>query len=207
MTIKAWGLDYQEVVSLAWLSYKGSKPRTKTYTFPNVGTKWTVTDVADGGDFHAITAKGGRSNQTVVALAGTDGLNDFDDNIIQGLTGCAVQYMQALNYVIEMSPDVVVGHSLGGGMASYVSIFCGKKCATVNPAPLNLNAINRVNIKAHGQLVVNYVVWGEVLGYMDDLSSSMDRVGRFCYVGSSGSIWNPISRHQITNLTGFVPPK
>ena len=73
-----------------------------------------------------------RPNHTVIAIAGTNGLNDWDDNLSFVTGGLSEQFQQAMTHVaktidasvkssgqnqIEPSTFSVTGHSLGGGIA------------------------------------------------------------------------------------------
>jgi hypothetical protein len=198
----AWGLKYTEVQSLTWLAYKGNGT-TGTYNFPNSGSNWTVINVFERGSFRAVLVQG---KKRVLSLSGTDDGGDWIDNIGQGLTGVSAQYLTALKVARSTAPDIVVGHSLGGGMASYVGIYGGKNAATINAAPLNINLASAIAMLRNGDLVINYVAPGEALELLDAASLSMRKVGKIIYVGSNGG-YDPVARHGIANLEGFVAPR
>ena len=198
----AWGLTYTEVQSLTWLAYKGNGT-TGNYNFPNSGSNWTVTNVFERGSFRAVLLQG---RKRVLSLSGTDDGGDWFDNISQGLTGISPQYLRALRVARSTAPEVVVGHSLGGGMASYVAIYGGRHAATINAAPLNINIASAIAMIRNNDLVINYVAPGEALEILDVGSLSMRKVGQVIHVGSNGG-FNPIARHGIANLEGFVAPQ
>lgn len=198
----AWGLRYEEVQSLTWLAYRGQGEAGR-WRFPNSGSEWTVEDPVVRGSFRAIVAHG---RMTVLSIAGTDDLGDWVDNVAQGTTGVSVQYLRAVHLANSKSPDVVVGHSLGGGMASYVAVYTRRRAATINPAPLNINLVSAAAIRRNGNLVINYVAPGEVLDLLDSGARSMSKVGTIHRVRSR-SAFNPLSRHSIANLEGFVMPE
>lgn len=199
----AWGLTYEEVMSLTWLAYKG-QGTSGTWTFPNAGSTWTIggSDVHEVGSFRAVLVSG---RKRVLSLSGTDDLGDWVDNVGQGVTGVSGQYIRALRLAGATAPDVVVGHSLGGGMASYCAIYGGRNAATINPAPLNVNIVSGVQMIRNGNRVVNYVVPREVLDLLDSAARSMRKVGRIVPVATTGG-FSPLSRHSIANLVGFVAP-
>lgn len=199
----AWGLKYEEVMSLTWLAYKG-RGTSGTWDFPNAGSTWTIGGggVFEHGSFRAVLITG---RKRILSLSGTDDAGDWVDNIGQGLTGVSGQYLRALRLARAMSPDIVVGHSLGGGMASYCAIYGGRQAATINPAPLNINPVSGIAMLRHNGLVVNYVVPGEVLDILDGTMINMRKVGKTINVSSTGG-FNPIARHSIANLVGFVEP-
>ncbi len=199
----AWGLSYQEIMGLCWLSYKGNPegggPKQGAWIID--GKQWNVDNVIIEGSFAAIVARGSRS---VLALAGTDDAMDWVDNISQGLLGVSNQYVKAVRYAKRYQPDVVVGHSLGGGMASYTSIYADMKAATINAAPLNINPVSGIQILRRRRNVINYVVPGEVLHIMDRAMPTMTKIGTTHRVGSGGG--GPVEKHLIKNLDGFVEP-
>ncbi len=197
----AWGLTYEEVVGLTWLAYKG-QGTPGTWNFPNAGSTWDLVNVFEQGSFRAVLIKG---KKTVLSFSGTDDLADWGDNIGQGLTGVSVQYIRALRTARATASDVVVGHSLGGGLASYVAIYGGRQAATVNPAPLNINPISGIGMLKNNDLVINYVAPGEALDILDAAMINMRRVGKIYNVNSNGG-WSPVARHLLQNLTGFVAP-
>lgn len=199
----AWGLRYEEVQSLTWLAYKG-QGTPGTWNFPNTGTTWQLTRVFERGSFRAVLCTG---SKTVLSFSGTDDAGDWVDNIGQGVTGISGQYLHALRVARSTAPEVVVGHSLGGGLASYCAVYGGYPAATINPAALNTNIVSAVAMLRNGSLVINYVASGEVLDLLDIAAPNMRRVGIIHRVGSSGSWFNPIARHGIANLDGFQTPE
>lgn len=201
----AWGLTYQDVVSLCWLAYGGQGIEGK-WKFPS-GSIWELTTVIEPLNFRAVVVKS-PTGKKILSFSGTDSgpSPDWIDNIQQGLTGMSWQYAFAAGVGIAQNPDVVVGHSLGGGLATYVGIHQGRNTATINPAPLNLLGQNGGNVLGRvlfSSKVVNYVVKGEALDLLDILPN-MDRPGAIYYVPSNGS--NPVQKHLLNNLTGFAAP-
>jgi len=170
----AWGLKYEEVQSLTWLACKG-RGTAGNWSFPNSGGTWTVANVYEKGSFRAVLVKG---RKTVLSISGTDDAGDWVDNAGQGLGGVSGQYLYALKLAKSTAPDIVVGHSLGGGMASYCAIYGGRLAATINPAPLNINIVSGIAMLKNGNLVINYVVGGEILDILDSAMLNMKKVGR-----------------------------
>jgi hypothetical protein len=191
-----------EVVSLTWLAYKG-QGTPGNWNFPTTGSTWTLTNVFERGSFRAVLVR--NSERTVLSFSGTDDKADWLDNIGQGLTGISGQYAYALYIARTNAADTVVGHSLGGGLASYVAIYGGKQCATVNPAPLNINLASSIGMIRNGNLVINYVAAGEALDLLDAAMVNMRRPGKIYNVPSSGGL-NPVNRHLLNYLVGFTPP-
>ena len=198
----AWGLDYEEVQGLCWLAYKGCGTKG-LYQFSN-GNRWEVTEVIEVGGFRAVLVKG--KDRTVLSFAGTDmtEIEDWLNNFMQGVTGISPYYALALSLASSRPADVVVGHSLGGGLASYCAIYCGKFAATINPAPLNINLISALPILLRNNLVVNYEAIGQALHYLDLIAPNMTKVGRIIWVATNGS--NMIEKHLLDHLVGFTTP-
>src|SRR5687768_10037455 len=200
----AWGLDYEEVQGLCWLPYEGCGIKG-LYEFSN-GSRWEVTEVIEQGGFRAVMVKG--KGKTILSFAGSGmQIEDWLNNFIQGLTGISQYYAFALSLANSRPADLVVGHSLGGGLASYCAVYCGIRAATINPAPLNINAISSIPIIIRDGLVINYAVVGEALYYLCLLTTPvapgipvspthppigpgaplMTRVGRIIWVASNGA--------------------
>lgn len=197
-----WGLDYEDVQGLCWLAYKSGGTKGH-YQFSN-GSQWEITEVKEVGGFRAVLVTG--KGKTILSFAGTDmpEIEDWLNNIMQGVTGVSPYYSIALSLATSLPADVVVGHSLGGGLASYCAIYCGKSAATINPAPLNINHISGIPIIARNQLVVNYEAVGQALHYLDLIALNMTKVGRIIKVASNGS--NMIKKHLLDHLVGFTAP-
>ena len=198
-TPDAWGLSFPEVMGLTWLAYKGNGMVGRWNI--NGGT-WNVRSVYEQGSFRAVLVEG-RDN--VLSFSGTDDGGDWVDNVGQGVAGASGQYIHALRLALQTSANIVVGHSLGGGLAAYCGIYARKRAATINPAPLNINLASLVGMAANQNLVINYVAPGEVLQLLNSVAPNMCLVGRRYSVPSSGG-FNPIMRHSISNLDGFVAP-
>lgn len=196
----AWGLKYEEVVGLTWLAYNG-QGNIGRWRFPNAGSVWNITKVYQVLNFRAVLVEG---PSRVLSFSGTDQLMDWSDNIQQGLTGYSPQYMGALGVASNARPEIVVGHSLGGGLASYVGIYQGRKVATVNPAALNINPVSGIPMVINNGKVVNYVVRGEALDLLDRYAPNMRRIGTIHYVPSVGS--DAVAKHLLPNLSGFTAP-
>lgn len=196
----AWGLKYEEIVGLSWLAYNG-QGIVGRWRFPNAGSVWNLTRVYQVLSFRAVLIEG---EKKILSFSGTDEGLDWLDNVQQGLTGLSAQYLGALGLASRVNPDIVIGHSLGGGLASYVGIYQGRQTATVNPAPLNINPVSGLPIIIRGGKVVNYVVLGEALDLLDKAAFNMTRVGTIHYVPSTGT--SPVAKHLLNNLNGFVAP-
>lgn len=220
----AWGLDYEDVQGLCCLSYEAIEG---LYEFSN-GSQWKVTKVIEIGGFRAVLVTG--KERTILSFAGSGmQIEDWLNNFMQGLVGISPYYARALSVAGSHPADVIVGHSLGGGLASYCSVYLGKRSATINPAPLNINDISKIPILIRNGLVINYAVVGEALYYLCQLTTPvapgipispthpipipipgipqaplMTRVGRINWVASNGS--NMFAKHLLQHLVGFTEP-
>lgn len=199
----AWGLSYEDVIGLSWMAYAGQGTRGR---WRMASGTWEITNVLEEGSYRAVTvmSPGGKK---VLSFAGTDDIMDWGDNVEQGLIGFSPQYMLARVHALFVNPDIVTGHSLGGGLASYAAINNFIEAATINPAPLNLTGILGTNILprlVNSGKVINYVVPGEALDILDNVAPNMRRVGTIHNVSSGGS--SPIDKHLIPNLTAFRAP-
>jgi len=198
----AWGLDYEDVQGLCWLAYKGCGTKG-LYQFSNKSI-WDVTEVIEIGEMRAVVVKG--KEKTVLSFSGTDltSIEDWLNNFMQGLGGISPYYKHALSLARSRPCDIVVGHSLGGGLASYCSIFLGKKSVTINSAPLHINLVSGIPMLARKHLVFNYEATGEALYYLDLVRLNLTKVGRVTWVASTGS--HMFNKHLLDYLVGFTTP-
>lgn len=203
----AWGLEYEDIMALCWLAYIDSVRNVPNpygaWTFSN-GSSWNLKEVLIEGSFRAVVVDG---KKRILSFCGTNPTEvaDWGNNLEQGLIGTSPQYRHALRMARAHAPEVVVGHSLGGGLASYCAVHNGNYAATINPAPLNINLVSAVRMLRNRNKVVNYVATGEFLDILDAAAISMSRVGTIHRVSSNGG-FNPIARHGIDNLVGFTAP-
>ncbi|VVH51375.1 hypothetical protein BPUTSESOX_254, partial [uncultured Gammaproteobacteria bacterium] len=91
-------------------------------------------------------------NHTVIAIAGTNGLNDWDDNVSFITGGLSEQFQQALTYAAQTIDAAVknseradtadktfsvTGHSLGGGIAQIIAYTFGLNGTTLDAPGAN----------------------------------------------------------------------
>jgi hypothetical protein len=195
----AWGLSFQEVMGLAWLAYKGHGA-VGTWTIDC--KTWTLRQIFQDGSFRAVLIEG---EFVVLSFSGTDDRGDWYDNVSQGVVGMSSQYFRALRLARSVAPNIVLGHSLGGGLASYCGIYSGRPAITLNPAPLNINPASLAGMIRNKGWIINYIAPGEILQMMDAAMPLMGVVGQIYNIASTGG-WNPVKRHQIKHMTGFKEP-
>ena len=133
-------------------------------------------------------------NGYMLAFRGTDQLMDWPGNIKQGVGLKASQYEQAIKlaeqvYMATGGNVIMVGHSLGGGLASAGSYATGARAVTFNAAGLH----SRYRTGKPGDIRAHYIA-GDPLTRLQGLNPLMPRAAgtriRHRYQG-------PESRHSI----------
>jgi hypothetical protein len=190
-------LTFAEAKGTCEVAYDGE--RGDSFRFPD-GSTWSILNAVSDwmSGFKAVVASG--NGKTVLAFAGTDSLVDVAADIAQAFGGIPSQYREALLLTgIEMSRHgqlMLAGHSLGGGLAAYCSVYTRLRTYTVNPAPL----IGAVTLPAFGEnaQITNYVAQGgEVVSSSPGRNPGID-----VEVPSSGNIF---TRHSLSNVDPSVP--
>ena len=102
----------------------------------------------------------------VYAFAGTTNVQDWKENIEQGL-GHSEQYRTAVENAKELKQQLdgnitFVGHSLGGGLASAAAKAMGEDAITFNPAGLSGKTKDNLNLNKKADIEA-YIVKGEIL--------------------------------------------
>jgi hypothetical protein len=144
-----------EYALMAGASYISTRPEINQFPVPDgwVGTKHD--NPPDGGGFEAISfIQSGTtlatSTEIVISFAGTGpGLNtDWVANCAMATGGVSEQLRQAAQYYLDVkatNPGATIsftGHSLGGGIASLLSVFFGGQAVTFDQAPFRNSATN-----------------------------------------------------------------
>ena len=148
------------------------KDLLNVYGFDRIGEK-----INDRIGYRSVLFKNELSQEIVLSFAGTDDFPDVITDVWQGLLGGSEQYRIAVetyqNYSLQnRTPQHVVGHSLGGGLASTVSIVYGVKGTTFNGAGVHPNTVGLHNKTLDGAnaLINAYRVRGEFLSTLQDAS-------------------------------------
>lgn len=187
------GLQFSETKSSCYLASQGQEG--EVYQYPD-GSYWRVDDVTElDSGIRGVTLRqvvpdgnGGyvdnpNDDRVVVGFAGSNALDDWDDNIGQGLGFTPTQYDQALAYTNSVMTQAeangesvnLAGHSLGGGLAAYCSIETGLPATTINAAPLSGNKIpDDINFDDQ---ITQYYVGGESLTDLDNINPFDARPG------------------------------
>ncbi len=207
-------MTFMEVYSLCVNSYSNLQYGQE---LTGTGTKWTVQRVVENRGFMAYKIKK-EGGWTAMVFRGTDDPRDWVYNNIANALGSTrpPQYVSGDDLVSKWGAGcVLVGHSLGGGIATFASAFSGLPAVTIFPAPVIPSSLPDGGSKAD---VVNYVCHGEVLTeltmtdrsgniWRDLASDALDRalsgavhrrLGTDFWVESSGA--NPIDKHMLGNI-------
>ncbi|MCA9705232.1 MAG: hypothetical protein KDK70_05205, partial [Myxococcales bacterium] len=101
---------------------------------------------------------------------------------------------------------VLVGHSLGGGIASYAAAQHGTHAATIFPAPINPLWLGfpLPPWPAKGTTIQNYVCSGEILT-MAAWTPHMRRYGKDVWIESNAS--GPIDKHGLSEIKVPTPSR
>lgn len=189
--------DTKGTCHLAYDALKGER-----HSFPD-RVVWNVIDdfstTLTGFKAILIQPRDSTKDVTVLAFAGTDSILDGLVDAQQATGGIPAQYHQALALTIQKKSQYsnlyLIGHSLGGGLAAYSSVFTKIPASTVNPAPL-VGAISFRSLGANNQ-IINYISGGA-----EFVSSSPGRnPGRDVRVPGKGNFF---TRHMVANVNPSV---
>ena len=150
------------------------------------------------GSFYAVVFSYG--NQTIIAYRGTNGITgDLSSDIRLGLGLVEKnQFINALNFYNQYVADnmVLTGHSLGGGLANYVSVLTGTKAVTFNAPSTMVTAVSNYlgKVEADGLMGKNYTGLND--GLRTDYVNTNDWVGKVgvgdsrnnVHTGSNGNL-------------------
>jgi hypothetical protein len=207
-------LTFMEVYKLCLRSYDNLNPGQ---VLDEEGGKWKVESEFEVGAFAAYVIKK-EGGWHALVFRGTDDKTDWlRDNIPNGLGNAhPPQYQRGLSIAAQVGHGkVLVGHSLGGGIATYASAHLRLAAATIFPAPVIPSQLPHKGERAN---VLNYVCHGEVLteasqvgrsgnffrdaaqGFLDWRISGRQhrRLGQDFWIQSNAG--NPISKHMLGNV-------
>lgn len=187
-------LTFAESKGASDIAYNGQEG--EVYQFPD-GTYYRVEDVTvEDSGLRGVTLRqvvpdeeGGymdnpADDRVIVAFAGTNGIDDVNDDILQGVGLTPEQFDQALEYTRSVQAEAeangesvsLTGHSLGGALATYCSIETGLPATAINSAPLSDNKIpDGVNFDDQ---ITQYYTEGEILTDLDNVNPFDERPGR-----------------------------
>jgi RHS repeat-associated protein len=143
----------------------------------------------------------GPEGKEIISFRGTEDWADWKANFAQGTGFVAEQYDQ-VHRMPNMYPGAeVVGHSLGGGLASYFGVKNQRTTTTFNSAGLHKESLQRLDSsrsKAKSN-VDAYYVYGEVL------SGGQDFLGLSILDSIPVHPINDVAPNAVGNRTGFFP--
>jgi hypothetical protein len=148
----------------------------------------------------------------VYAFAGTDGLDakDWKQNGLQ-LIGKSSQYSQSYNNTERIIENIgnneltLIGHSLGGGLASYSAIKTGNKAITFNSAGLSPMTLGK-NKYIHKNIIDAYILETDPL----NIAQTIVNICYFiCHAISTppGSVYNQYNFPFSTGKKYLLPAK
>lgn len=211
-------MTFMEVYSLCVHSYSDLRAGQE---LTGTGTTWTVEQVIENHGFMAykIRKHGG---WYAIVFRGTnfeDAGGDWLRNNIANALGHTrpPQYVSGEDLVSKHGAGkILVGHSLGGGIAMFASAFHGLPAATIFPAPVIPDSLpngganaNVVNYVCHGEVLTELTAAGRSGSFLRDAATDyLDRqltrglvhrrLGDDYWVRSNGG--NPIERHMLNNI-------
>lgn len=193
-------LTFREVYDLCLRSYDDFSGRCQR-TVTIAGTEMTLeASFATGGllgGFAAIVVSK-RNSWRALVYRGSDDTRDWLLNNIPGAVSPVPppQYIEGLAHAVAHRPSVIVGHSLGGGIATYAAAMTGGSAATIFPAPINPMWLG-IPLPRWGTKIQNYVSAGEVLSMLH-LPPLRMRFGRDVWIETQPG--KPTDKHLLPNV-------
>lgn len=197
-------LTFREVYDLCDCSYRdftpeGNERRPDEVTIAGQQMRLEAVHETGGplGGFAAIVVQKPRSWRALV-FRGSDDPRDW---VLNNIPGAVIpvpppQYLEGLAHAMFHRPSVVVGHSLGGGIAAYAACMTWGCAATIFPAPLNPGWLPG-GILNWFHNVQNYVSAGEILSMLN-LPPLRMRMGRDVWIETQPG--SPTDKHLLPNV-------
>ncbi len=192
-------LTFREIYDLCVRSYDDFSGSNRPSTINIAGTEVELEHAfATGGllgGFAAIVVKK-RNGWRALVYRGSDDARDWVLNNIPGAVSPVPppQYIEGLAHCVAHRPTVVVGHSLGGGIAMYAGAMTGTAAATIFPAPISPGWLGIMLLR--GRNIQNYVSHGEILSSLD-LPPIRMRFGRDVWIETKPG--SPVDKHLLPN--------
>ncbi|MCA9652609.1 MAG: alpha/beta hydrolase [Myxococcales bacterium] len=192
-------ISFMEVLDLCKRSYD---PLENSGTVQIAGTTMNVLDNRIEGGFAAFKIQKPGSWTAIVYRGSNDARDWVFNNIPGGLSGLLSfpppQYGTGRDYAKTGNDNtLLVGHSLGGGIAMYAAAQEGLNAATIFPAPIQPTWLGFPPWPARGTSIQNYVSMGEILSMAAYGPTTHTRFGRDVWIETKG---NPIDKHLLHNV-------
>lgn len=192
-------MTFLEILDLCKQSYN---PLQNQRTVQIAGQEMSVESNEVDGGFAAYKIKK-RNGWTAIVFRGSD---DWRDWVLNNVPGAVLpvpppQYGAGRRFANRHDKNcVLVGHSLGGGIASYAAAQNGQHAATIFPAPINplWLGLPLPPWPAEGTTIQNYVCSGEVLTVAAAASLRLRRYGTDVWIQSNAS--GPIDKHGLDEI-------
>lgn len=171
--------------------------------------------------FQAGSYKNTKTGGIIVAFTGTQDLQDWKNNAVQGMLGDSPKYTQAKELAALVSGKTqgrlsFRGHSLGGGLAMEAASALPASIRRVNPhrdaKTFNATGVrytiqempNNVWMGMIGRntKMKNHVVLGDPVSSLNAVTLGMGTFGFLTYY--SPISWNPLSNHQMAAFRGRI---
>lgn len=152
----------------------------------------------------------------VLAFAGTNDLKDVQQDIIQFVgIASASQYGDAVSLgrrfasLYDGYEKTIIGHSLGGGLATAAAMSTNIPAITFNPAAMTEHTKQQIGIiNSNGANITNYVVFGEPLSVIQNMTGMhLPGSTNYLYVKSTGAnpFANTFNAHKISTIKYLLP--
>lgn len=192
-------MTFLEVLDLCKQSYTITATQR---TVSIAGAEMTIDarEISGGFAAYKITKRNG---WTAIVFRGSD---DWRDWVLNNIPGAIIpvpppQYGAGRRMAGEHGKQcVLVGHSLGGGIATYAAAQHGMHAATIFPAPINpvWLGLPLPPWPAKGTTIQNYVCSGEVLTVAAAASPQLRRYGTDVWIQSNAS--GPVDKHGLNEI-------
>ena len=160
--------------------------------------------------------KKGGELEYVLAFAGTNDIKDVQQDLAQFLgSGDASQYGNAVNLGKDFASlyvgyeKTLVGHSLGGGLATAASMSSGIPAITFNPAAMTEYTKEQLGIQNVPSIcVTNYVVVGDPLSmFQNKMGLSLPGNTNYIYTKNfhTSPLLNSYDAHRISTIKHLLP--
>ncbi|WP_164933030.1 DUF2974 domain-containing protein [Tropicibacter alexandrii] len=165
--------------------------------------------------------KNSKTGGIIVVFSGTQDLQDWKNNGVQGMLGDSPKYTQAKGIAAYVSgktqgPLSFSGHSLGGGLAMEAANALPASIRRVNPHR-DAKTFNATGVRDTIQEITNnvwmgmigrntkmknHVVLGDPVSSLNAVTLGMGIFGFLTYY--SPISWNPLSNHQMAAFRGRI---